>query len=42
MKLGRQSLRLHRKTPYKQSWEMKKDGDLWEIFANIVEKGELR
>lgn len=34
---GRVSI-LHRKTPYKQQWSQMRDGDLWELFANIVEE----
>ena len=32
---GRVSI-LHRPTPYKQKWAQMKDGDLWEVFADIA------
>ena len=27
---------LHREVPYKQSWALMKDGDLWEVFTDLV------
>ena len=36
-KLGGTSSRLRRNTPFKKPWELMKDGDLREMFANTVE-----
>ena len=34
--LGGRASSLHKSTPFKQRWAMMKNGDLWEVFANIV------
>ena len=35
-KLGGTLSVLHRPTPYKQGWPQMRDGDLWEVFADLV------
>ena len=35
--LGGRVSDLQRSSPYRRKWAQDKDGDLWEIFANIVE-----
>ena len=35
-RLGGKKSILHRPTPYKQRWAQMKDGDLWEVFADLV------
>ena len=27
---------LHRPAPYKQRWALMRDGDLWQVFADLV------
>ena len=35
--LGGRTSRLHRRTPWRQRWELMKDGDLWQEFGRIAE-----
>ena len=36
MMFGGKRSRLHKKTPYKRGWAHTRDGDLWDIFADLV------
>ena len=36
--LGGCTSRLHRPSPYKQRWALMQDGDLWEVFTNLVKQ----
>jgi len=38
MILGGSKSGLHRESPYKKKWSQIKDGDLWELFANLVKQ----
>ena len=37
-KLGSRASSLHKPTPFKERWAMMKNGDLWEVFAKIVQR----
>ena len=36
--LGGKASSLHKPTPFKERWAMMKNGDLWEVFASIVQR----
>ena len=36
MMLGGKTSHLHRESPWKRTWQLSKDGDVWEQFHNIV------
>ena len=36
MQLGGGKSRLHKASPFKQRWALMQDGDLWQVFADLV------